>query len=102
MNKQIISFLSFLACGFIGSISVITLSELTKFSHVNLIPFGGSSWAAWVNPLAIGISFGLSSKLFKMYKPILVFFIVLIVSIITFYFLFNGLLFVNLAPFGAR
>ncbi|MBI2459200.1 MAG: hypothetical protein HYV53_01445 [Parcubacteria group bacterium] len=98
--KKIIKMISFLFSGLVVGALLILISELIKFSHLNLIPFGGVSWAVWFHPVAMGVSFGILSKLFKINKPIYIFLFVTIISIITFYFIYNGLLFINPLPFG--
>lgn len=98
--KKIIKIIGFLFSGLLVGSLLILVSELVKFSHLNLIPFGGVSWAVWFHPVAIGISFGVLSELFKIYKSVYIFLLVTIISIIIFYFIYNGLLFINPLPFG--
>lgn len=98
--KKIIKIIGFLFSGLVAGILLIFISELIKFSHLNLIPFGGASWAVWFHPVAMGVSFGVFSKLFKINKPVYIFLLTTIFSIIVFYFIYNGLLFENPLPFG--
>lgn len=97
--KRIFNLIIYILLSIAGGIILIVISELIKFSHTNLIPFGGNSWAVWFHPIFMGLSFGVFSKLFKIKRPILIFFIITILSIIIFYFVYNGLLFVNPIPF---
>ena len=98
--NKIIKIIGFLFSGLVVGVLLILISELIKFSHLNLIPFGGASWAIWFHPLAIGVSFGIFSKVFKISKPIYIFLLATLISIIIFYFIYNGLLFTNPLPFG--
>lgn len=97
---KIIKIIGFVFSGLVIGALLILISEVIKFSHLNLIPFGGASWATWIHPLAIGASFGVFSKIFKISKPVYIFLLVTIISIIIFYFIYNGLLFINPLPFG--
>lgn len=98
--KKIIKMISFLFSALAVGILLILISELIKFSHLNLIPFGGVSWAVWFHPIAIGVSFGVLSKLFKIDKPVYIFLLTTIIGMIAFYFIYSGFLLVNPLPFG--
>ena len=92
----------YILLSFAGGIILIIISELIKFSHLNLIPFGGNSWAIWFHPIFVGLSFGIFSKIFKIQKPIPIFLVITIIGVIIFYYIYNGLLFVNPIPFGIK
>jgi len=79
---------------------LILASEFLKFSHLNLAVFGGHSWATWVYPVLVSLSFGFFSKLLKIGNSKYVFLISLFVFVIIFYFMLNGSLFINFIPFG--
>ncbi len=99
-KKEFFKWLKFITIGLFGSFLLLIISELIKFSHLNLLPFGGSSWAVWFHPLAIGISFYMSSIISKLGKPMIIFIFITLISAVIFYFLYGGLLFVNPTPFG--
>ena len=98
--KKIVKIVGFLFSGLSAGVLLIFISELIKFSHLNLIPFGGTSWAIWFHPVAMGVSFGILSKLFKINKSVYIFLLVTTISMIVFYYIYNGLLFINPLPFG--
>lgn len=100
IKNKIINWAIYIISSIIGGLLLIVISESIRFSHINLLPFGGDSWAVWFHPFAFGISFGVLSKIFKIKKSIIIFLGTTIISIIIFYFLYNGLLFFNPIPFS--
>lgn len=97
MNKKIIlSWLSFIICGFIAGTTLIFFSELIGFSHIG---FMSLSWALWFYPLAFIISFGVSGKMFKIKNLKIIIVTISVIFIILFYIIFEGKLFINFIPF---
>lgn len=82
-----------------GGVLLIVLGHITNF--MNFEPLGGQIFAVWFIFVAFGLSFGLASKVLKIWNPILV---GLIVSAIFYYVLYrwigNGTMFENILPFG--
>lgn len=65
IKNKIIDWVVYIIISIIGGLLLIMISELIKFSHLNLLLLGGNSWAIWFHALVFGISFGISSKVFK-------------------------------------
>jgi len=82
------------------SVILIVISEKIRFSHINLAPFGGYSWAVWAYPLLISVGIVLSSIIFKVGNWIKLFLISLVILFAVFFVLTGGLLFSNFLPFG--
>ncbi len=94
-----LKFVFFFVFGVVFGVVLLVLSEISKFSHLNLAPFGGKSWAMWAYPVAFCIGFVISFFIFKVNKPKLL--LVLAVLIFAVFIIFlKGSLFVNFLPFG--
>ena len=82
-----------------GGMLLILVGHLTKF--MNFKPLGGPIYAVWFIFIAFGLSFGLASKILKIWNPILV---GLIVSAVFYYVLYRWIgtiiIFENFLPFG--
>lgn len=100
INKNLFSLIYLCIGGMALGLLLIFIFEIINFSHTNLLPFGGSSWALWIQPIAVGISFALFAKLLKIRKILYIFLTALFISFFIFYFIYNGLLFMNPIPFG--
>jgi hypothetical protein len=92
--------LLFFVASLVFSAVLIFTSEKVGFSHLNLIPFGGESWALWSYPLCILFSFLLFSLIFKIHNKIQFISILAIVIFILFFIVFQGTLFANPMPFN--
>lgn len=100
IKNKTINVIVYIICGLLGGFLLIIFSELIKFSHFNLLPLGGESWAIWLHAFAFGISFGVLSKLFKIHKAVYISLSITIFCIILLEIFYNGLLFINPIPFG--
>lgn len=98
--KSVLKIFYFVIVGLVASFLLIFISEKIKFSHINLLPFGGQSWAIWFYPLIIGICFGISAIIFKLKKPFLILLLAILICFGIFYFIFKDYLFINYMPFN--
>jgi hypothetical protein len=99
-NLSELKILKFSIIGIIFGIILMILSEISKFSHMNLLPLGGKSWALWAYPFCFFVSFAGSGYYLKIKNWLIVSIVLFIVFSIIFYMLTSGLLFENLKPFG--
>jgi hypothetical protein len=86
--------------GLIIGLILSTFAEISKFSHINLVPFRNKSWALWSYPLVFFISFLILAFLFKIKIEMMALSISFVIIFIIFFLIFEGSLFVNPAPFG--
>ena len=61
-----------------GSI-LIVVSEIINLSNINLIPFGGDSWAMWIYPILRTLGMYLSSLILKFKNPLVISLVSLII-----------------------
>jgi hypothetical protein len=95
-----LNFFGFILAGIVFGIILIVVSEFSSFSHLNLVPFGGKSWALWVYPVVLFLGVFISSFLFKIKNKLIILLSTAIIVFLLFLFVFNGNLFVNPIPFG--
>ncbi len=101
MSNQInLKLIKYLVASTILGILLILLSESTKFSHLNLLPMGGRSWALWLYPLSFSICFAGMGFYMKIKNWQFISVAILILLSFIFYVLTGGTLFDNLTPFG--
>lgn len=98
--KKNINFFCFFSLGIVLGVILIIVSEFFKFSHLNLVPFGGRSWALWVFPFSIFLGLFISSFLFKIKNKLKILSLLTIFITVVFFFLANGGLFANPVPFS--
>lgn len=83
------------------AIILIIIGECTGLTNLNLIPFGGPSWALWLYPVYFLLAYLILFFVFKLPKKYFWCLIILsVVVFIVFYIITNGNLFVNPVPFG--
>ena len=94
------NFLEFTIIGVVFGIALMICSEFFNFSHTNLVPFGGKSWALWAYPVTLFLGLFISSFLFKIKNKLMILLATAIIIFFLFFFVFNGNMFVNPVPFG--
>lgn len=100
MNSKVLRIIIYFTMSISGGVLLILLSELLRFSHLNLIPLGGPSWAIWFHPLAFIISFNLINIIFKIFRPLKLLLLSFIIFFLLFYIIYSGYLFINPLPFN--
>ena len=95
-----ISIFGFILMGIILGVLVIYISEYFGFSHANVLPFGGKSWALWVYPLSFSLSFIIAAYIFKIKEKTKLFISLIFVTFFLFFMIMGTNLFNNFLPFG--
>jgi hypothetical protein len=99
--KYMLKYAGFAISGFIGTVLLIVVSEITQFSHENFTIFSGPSWALWVYPFYFLISFLIFYRIFRLPKRTIGVIIILFTLIFIWqYFSLEGAMFENPIPFG--
>ena len=98
--KKIVIYLLFLIIGVVLGVFLLFIANITNFTHTNLTPMGGKSWAMWVNPLSLSLGLFFAALYFKIWKPSLVFIVSLLIAFVFFWLVYNGHILDNPIPFG--
>ncbi len=99
--QKTLKYTYFIILGFLGALFLVYTSEIIGFSRMSFFPLSGPSYAIWVYPVYLFLSFFVCARFFVLPKKInYIIAIVSLACLLLLFFIFEGSLFNNPVPFG--